>query len=102
VSNKTEATGFDPGATDSMRAVWQIQSQVGHVLTEIRRAVDKHGLAQTPLNPAMPDLRRLAILVEEIGEVGECLTYDNPKGRDLKHELVQVATMALAWRAYLS
>jgi hypothetical protein len=50
------------------------------------------------LDPAMPDLRKLAALVEECGEVGRALTYDGDRGRDhLVKELIQVASVALTW-----
>lgn len=44
---------------------------------------------------------RLFALVEEIGEVAACLTYDNEEetghGSDLESEVVQVIALALAW-----
>lgn len=44
---------------------------------------------------------RLFALVEEIGEVAACLTYDNDAetghGSDLESEVVQVIALALAW-----
>ena len=51
----------------------------------------------------MSDTHRAAILIEEVGEVARALTPDatTPTGHagDLRAELVQVATMALAWAA---
>lgn len=106
MSDKVEAAGyigFGQGNTASaLFAAREIQETVGLVLTEIRRAVEKHGPGSTPLNRNMHFGVKLAILMEEVGEVAEALTYDNPKDRDLGAELVQVATMALAWRASLS
>lgn len=44
---------------------------------------------------------RLFALVEEIGEVAACLTYDNEAetghGSDLESEVIQVIALALAW-----
>ena len=44
---------------------------------------------------------RLFALVEEIGEVAACLTYDNDAetghGSDLESEVIQVVALALAW-----
>jgi NTP pyrophosphatase (non-canonical NTP hydrolase) len=45
---------------------------------------------------------RLAILVEEVGEVAHELTYDSSGDRDkLVKELIQVAAMAASWVEYL-
>ena len=47
------------------------------------------------------DATRLFALVEEIGEVAACLTYDNDAetghGADLESEAIQVIALALAW-----
>lgn len=47
------------------------------------------------------DETRLFALVEEIGEVAACLTYDNDAetghGSDLESEVIQVIALALAW-----
>ncbi len=47
------------------------------------------------------DATRLFALVEEIGEVAACLTYDNDAetghGSDLESEVIQVIALALAW-----
>ncbi len=95
---------------------------------EWKRAKAKHG-DQTPDGPCLPErlsgfldlfpvesinrdlasevvsayanLRRLATLTEEIGEVGRCLTYDQDHAGELKKELIQVAAMALAWASRL-
>lgn len=88
--------------TDGAVAAQRVQGTFDEVLTEIRRAVEKHGDGATPLNRSMHWGVKLAVLMEEVGEVAEALTYDNPKNRDLGAELVQVATMALAWRASLT
>lgn len=46
------------------------------------------------------DPRWLSILVEEIGEVANALTYDGPTG-NLRSELVDVLAVASAWLAAL-
>lgn len=47
------------------------------------------------------DATRMFALVEEIGEVAACLTYDNDAetghGSDLESEAIQVIALALAW-----
>ena len=47
------------------------------------------------------DATRLFALVEEVGEVAACLTYDNDAetghGSDLESEVIQVIALALAW-----
>lgn len=69
---------------------------------EYDRAAAKHHDI-TPYHPSMSDTHRAAILIEEVGEVARALTPDAaaPTGHagDLRAELVQVATMALAWTA---
>jgi NTP pyrophosphatase (non-canonical NTP hydrolase) len=59
----------------------------------------KHGHAGTPAQRNMPHGERLAILVEEVGEVAHAMTYDggDGDGEALVGELLQVAAMALAW-----
>jgi hypothetical protein len=68
------------------------------VVAEFKRASEKHGVWRTPANPSMADLTRLPILGEEFGEVCTAMTYDRGDTEDLEKELLQVATMALAWR----
>jgi hypothetical protein len=64
-------------------------------------AVAKHGLEKTTLDKHMDSGLKLAILVEEVGEVAKeliehpPLTYSNSD--NLVKELLQVAAMALAW-----
>lgn len=72
------------------------QGTINEVLREAARAYEKHG-SKTPLNPDMDRRDKLVILVEEIGEVGRCLTYDADHAGELSKELVQLATMALMW-----
>jgi hypothetical protein len=44
---------------------------------------------------------RLAILVEEVGEVAHELTYDQGDRDNLVRELIQVAAMAASWAEQL-
>ena len=69
-------------------------------LEEYSRAVKKHPGMTLECDGQTDDLRLLA-LVEEIGEVAACLTYDNAAetghGSDLESEVIQVIALALAW-----
>jgi NTP pyrophosphatase (non-canonical NTP hydrolase) len=47
------------------------------------------------------DFERLAALVEEFGEVGECLTYDKMFRDRLRDELIQLANVAITWASIL-
>ena len=61
------------------------------------RAHIKHGAKGNSRENALWDNQEwLPILVEEVGEVAHCLTYDTPD-TGLRQELVQVAAMAIAW-----
>lgn len=58
--------------------------------------------AHTCADEDMKDVERLAILVEEVGEVARCVAEkrglaNDTHGRDLRAELVQVAAVAVAW-----
>lgn len=66
------------------------------VVKEIKRAHEKHG-PNSMISPGLSVGTRLAILVEEVGEVARALTYDEGDGDNLHEELVQVAAMALSW-----
>lgn len=66
------------------------------VLNEVDRADVKHGIFSL-LNVEMPTLSKLAALVEETGEVGRALTYDEGSRRRLIVELTQVASVAVSW-----
>jgi hypothetical protein len=59
-------------------------------------AQEKHGFDRTPANPNMSNGERLAILVEEVGEVARAMTYDADPEK-LIDELSQTAAMTLAW-----
>lgn len=69
-------------------------------LEEYIRATQKHP-GMTLECDGHTDATRLFALVEEIGEVAACLTYDNDAetghGSDLESEVIQVIALALAW-----
>ena len=71
-------------------------------LEEYSRAVKKHP-GMTLECDGHTEATRLFALVEEIGEVAACLTYDNDAetghGSDLESEVIQVIALALAWAA---
>lgn len=69
------------------------------VNAEYTRAHLKHK-GWTPANDRMSDGERLAILVEEVGEVARAVTYDNGNAENLVAELIQVSAMAAAWAEY--
>lgn len=100
MSNKVEATFHV--SLEETKAAREVQNTFALVLDEIRSAVRKHGYARTPLSTDMGDASKLIVLVEEVGEIARAITYDNADYENLKAELVQVATMALAWRAALA
>jgi hypothetical protein len=68
---------------------------IAEVEAELRRAHAKHGDASI-LNPAMPDVVRLPVLVEEVGEVAKAMIEQDDATR-LRAELIQVAAIALTW-----
>lgn len=69
-------------------------------LEEYSRATKKHP-GMTLECAGHTDATRLFALVEEIGEVAACLTYDNDAetghNSDLESEVIQVVALALAW-----
>lgn len=69
-------------------------------LEEYSRAAQKHP-GMTLECDGHTDSTRLFALVEEIGEVAACLTYDNDAetghNSDLESEVIQVVALALAW-----
>ena len=73
---------------------------LGLALEEYMRASKKHP-GMTLECDDHTDATRLFALVEEIGEVAACLTYDNDAetghGSDLESEVIQVIALALAW-----
>lgn len=91
-----------PATTDADQLVRREEILIYDCPIEYDRAAAKHhGI--TPYHQGMTDVHRAAILIEEVGEVARALTPDAaaPTGHagDLRAELVQVATMALAWTA---
>lgn len=73
---------------------------LSEALEEYSRAAKKHP-GMTLECDGHTDDTRLFALVEEIGEVAACLTYDNDAetghGSDLESEVIQVIALALAW-----
>lgn len=69
-------------------------------LEEYLRAATKHP-GMTLECDGHTEATRLFAIVEEIGEVAACLTYDNEAetghGSDLESEAIQVIALALAW-----
>lgn len=54
------------------------------------------------LDPGLSTEKRLAALMEEVGEVARALTYDGDQGKDhLVKELIQTANVALTWVEFL-
>lgn len=95
---------IDPIATmdtDLNDAFWDHNGLFDKVWHELTSAINKHGFDQTPLNPNMNPMEKAVILFEEVGEVARATTYDGVNQDNLKDELIQVATMALAWAASL-
>lgn len=73
------------------------------VMAEYDAAKRKHG-ENTLDGKLSNDLKRIAALVEEVGEVAELLTYDKARMHGperLKAELIQVANVALTWASIL-
>lgn len=73
---------------------------LARALEEYSRAAEKHP-GMTLECDGHTDATRLFALVEEIGEVAACLTYDNDAetghNSDLESEVIQVIALALAW-----
>lgn len=80
------------------------------VREEARKAHAKHyANGGSIFDPAMPEIRKLAALMEETGEVGRALTYDggartgdDTSKEHLILELIQTACVALTWADCLS
>lgn len=66
------------------------------IRAEAVKAISKHRPERTPASPNMSNGERLAILVEEVGEVAHALTYDQDS-TNLERELIQVAAVAAMW-----
>lgn len=95
-------TAGRPATTDADHLVRREEALIYDCAAEYDRAAAKHD-GITPYHQGMTDVHRAAILIEEVGEVARALTPDAtaPTGHagDLRAELIQVATMALAWTA---
>lgn len=91
--------------------LWKVADSASRLLSEdydvLPRALDEYSRAAKK-HPGMTlecdghtDATRLFALVEEIGEVAACLTYDNDAetghNSDLESEVIQVIALALAW-----
>ena len=91
--------------------LWQLANAASHLLDEdydvLTNALEEYSRAAKK-HPGMTlecdghtEASRLFALVEEIGEVAACLTYDNDSetghGSDLESEVIQVIALALAW-----
>ena len=91
--------------------LWKLSNTASKLLSEdfyvLSRALEEHSRAAEK-HPGMTleceghtDASRLFALVEEIGEVAACLTYDNDAetghNSDLESEVIQVIALALAW-----
>lgn len=88
------------GIADMVRFLVPGRDILALSLDEYERAVKKHP-GMTLECDGHTDASRLFALVEEIGEVAACLTYDNVAetghGSDLESEAIQVSALALAW-----
>lgn len=91
--------------------LWKVADSASRLLSEdydvLPRALEEYSRAAKK-HPGMTlecdghtDATRLFALVEEIGEVAACLTYDNDAetghNSDLESEVIQVVALALAW-----
>jgi hypothetical protein len=90
----------EPRDTPHIRMVSKFQGitydevDAAFIAAQVKHSLD--GEDGTPHNPSMPAWRKLSILVEEVGEVARAL--NDGESRDaLAKELMQTATMALAW-----
>lgn len=89
---------WEPWPADGGRSAPAEERVVRAIRLERARQVEKHGLLSVS-SPAVTDAERLAILVEEVGEVARAMTYDNGNEDELIAELVQVAAVAVGWVA---
>jgi len=88
----------EQGSGNQMRCHRDDHDIYREVLAGRRAAHQKHGQNSIEAEPA-DSPRWLAILVEEVGEVANALTYDT-KG-NLRAELMDVLAVASAWVAAL-
>lgn len=103
---------LNPASKETVRmCLWNIANAASQLLSDdfdvLARALEEYFRAARK-HPGMTlecdghtDATRLFALVEEIGEVAACLTYDNEAetghGSDLESEVIQVIALALAW-----
>lgn len=73
------------------------------IVAERHRQIEKWGndfsisnISGTCANPNMPNGIRLAVLVEEVGEVAMAMNDSEPV-ESLRKELIQVAAVCVAW-----
>ena len=85
----------DDTALDFLTA--EIVKVLPEIVAEFKRAATKHGPYKTPASPVMSNEAKLPILGEEFGEVCRAMTYDEGSPEKLDAELIQTATMAVAW-----
>ena len=81
--------------SDSIRCYRDDHALYREVLQARQAAHEKHGDDSIEAEPATSP-RWLAILVEEIGEIANALTYDGPKG-NLRAELIDALAVGSAW-----
>jgi hypothetical protein len=95
------ATGLRVSGTPASPRLALSEITLAAIQAEATRAVAMHGDHSMP-GPHYTPGDRLAILMEEVGEVAHELTYDQPGDRDkLVRELIQVAAMAASWVEFL-
>lgn len=87
------------------RVLTRINAVSTLVIDEVHHAHAKHG-DNSMLSASIEDATRLAILVEEVGEVANCLN-ERRLGADidqpaLMRELIQVAAVATGWTALIT
>lgn len=71
---------------------WKRQAAIGRDLWNERERQESMRDAGT-IGPVDTDGERLAVLVEEVGEVARAMN----DGKGLREELIQVAAVAVAW-----
>lgn len=77
---------------------------MSEIRRETARAIQKHGREQTPLSDSVSRPHKLAILMEEVGEVAKIINEFNLGNlspqlfiAELKKEIVQVSAVAAMW-----
>lgn len=85
--------------------ITEILGEVFEERTRQEQLVQAGKFDWTCADPNQPDVAKLPVLVEEVGEVARCLCdmAKDPEWREkLREELVQVAAVAVAWVEALS